>query len=256
MPNFLGSLRSGTGLGLAAASAGLSLPWSIGIGAFGAIPGLFEKDMEQVQAERRAQLQQEIGALYDRRLKRGTRLIGEQAAAASGIARTAAAARAMASGHASDAESYVATAEERALAAGANALRGFTEQTEEGRDRALEQIEFDWAGRPIQPGVSDTLATLGEGVSRFMQDRNYIKAIAGLSKNKSEVDTELNKVSETTRSVPKVSEQFIQEGGRSLGSVDDLELSDLPGLSVNNPSMLGPVAALRALRWRKGGSTF
>lgn len=176
MPSLSNAFRST----LSGAATGFGFgggPWgAIAGGAVGFVSSLFDKDPEEERRRRRAELLAEIAKARTARLERGTREINQGTTGAMSNAAAAAAKRAASLGR-SDVEAFLLPGQSAIAEAGSNALRGFQTETENYFDQAQLEAEFGFAGRPIEPGITDYLEELGVAGLQYKSAQDRVSAM-------------------------------------------------------------------------------
>jgi hypothetical protein len=183
--NWRSALSSGAGL---AAIGNTVFPGVGGIvgGALGAIGGLFSTSPEEERKRRKAELLARIAGLRQQRMEQITTDVKRVYGGAQAGARQAAASRAAAAGDMANVESYVVPAETNAgrqLSAASNEMM---HRANSQFDDMEAQIEYDYAGRPIEPTIGEDLMVVGDTVARMKQTNELIEAINASNKTTQE----------------------------------------------------------------------
>ena len=165
------------------AEAGTAIAPGIGtaIGAgIGGIASLFGSSAEDTRRQHYQDYLNMINNLRASTLSRGFTNIGGQIQKNMSAARQAATRRAAALGRKSDTEAFVAPVESRAQEAGGQALTNWWTNTEAGYDQAEANAALQFGHRDITPSVGETIGTLGGGIAKYLQNKDYISALQGL----------------------------------------------------------------------------
>lgn len=177
MPQLVNYLR-GAGAGAAIGSA-ISPGIGTAIGAgLGLVASFFDKDYdpEEERRRRRTELLAEIAKARTARLERGVKEIGQNTAGLMANVAADARRRAAAEGR-SDVEALILPGQSNVAEAGSNALRGFQTDTQNYFDQAQLEVEQGWAGRPIQPGITDYLEELGVAALQYKSAQDRVSAM-------------------------------------------------------------------------------
>lgn len=176
---------------------------SLGITGAGLIGKLFSKSPEDERQERRAELRRRINELrkstlaeHTKAIQAGVERINAATQAQAVSSRQAARRRATALGFSGEAESFILPAEGQVLERGSEARRGYETTAREigaGLNQQFDQAELgaelDFAGRPIEPGLTDYLLEIGGAGFQFGQaqrqadlQEEYFNELAGQGK--------------------------------------------------------------------------
>lgn len=174
MPGIVDAFR---GAASGAATGSLFGPWGTAIGgAVGLGLSFLGKSPEEERAERRAQLLQTIAKMRKQRLERGIQQINQGTAGAMANSAAMARRRAAAEGR-SDVESLILPGQSNIASAGSQALSDFQRDTESYFDQQELGVETGFAGRPIEPGLTDVLEELGVAALQYKGSQDRIQAM-------------------------------------------------------------------------------
>ncbi len=160
------------------AAAGTMIAPGIGT-VIGGIAGGLESLFNSPDAQRRkryAQLLSEIQQYRKQALQEGTGIINQQTSDQTAMARAAGARRAAASGRYGDATSFSAPEVGRIEDVGSQNLRRYTMDVNRQTGNAIMNAAGEYANRPIQPSLGDTLLAAGQAYSG-MQNANKMRDI-------------------------------------------------------------------------------
>jgi hypothetical protein len=186
----LGSTLSGAAKGAAIGSVVPVIGTALGA-AIGGLTGLFGsgESPEKQRQRRKRELLAQLAENRRKAIEDGTRLLTTRQRGVIEGERQAGARRALAMGHATDAEDIIQPTVQRIAAEGSRNLESFVTQTNANFDQQIAQIEADFAERPMQPSLSDTLMSLGADLTDSLMDQQFMdiqRARYGLPEKKSE----------------------------------------------------------------------
>ena len=183
MANF-GDFLSGAAGGAEAGLASGNPLIAAGSAIVGGISSLFGGNQQEKQMN---EYRDRIAKMRTQAIQTGALQIGGQTQRNMSAARQAAGRRAAAMGRTGDTEAMTAPIESRAQVAGGEAMNQYLQSTNSQYDKMLGQGELSYASRSTQPSTGQYIQTLGGGVAKYMQNKDYIKALKqyGISGNSS-----------------------------------------------------------------------
>lgn len=165
-------LTSGAGLASQAFMLSGGNPFiTAGAGVVGLLSGIFGDSEEDVRERRKNELLASIAESYSKRLVSGYREIARQGHADRATAERRARERMSAEGFApSQAETVFQPLEAAAGESQSKAVGQYTNAMNQWKANAEEQVQYDWAGRPIEPSLDQTLLSLGSAAVQMKQN--------------------------------------------------------------------------------------
>ena len=168
MPNWTDAFRGaagGAGLGLGLTATGIGAPLGIPMAAYGAaagfLGGLLSESPEAERQRRKAELLKNIGIYKQKSLTEGVAKINKFVTGQVKNAQQGGARRALSMGRQGEAEAFITPAVSNITERGANATENYVENTNRLYDQAALNAESDFAGRPIEPSLTDVVESLG-----------------------------------------------------------------------------------------------
>lgn len=170
--NFTNAFKGAAGAAGTGAAIGSFVPGGAAVGAgIGALTGLFAGGLEKSDEEvRRERFDAYVKRLNELRLE-GMKRINQMRTQRVSLAQQGAARRALSMGQSSEAESMMIPAVANIDSQSNDALGSFTSNM----DAQQLSAEADFANRPIESNISDTLLELGNAGLSYMQNMEYLK---------------------------------------------------------------------------------
>lgn len=165
MPDYGGAVRAGSTGALGGFAVGGPVGAVIG-GGLGVISGLLSDSPEQTRQKRMGELLGQIAALKTKTINEGMQRLGKQTAGTLANVRAAAIRRARAAGD-TNTEAYTNPVESNVADAGSRAGESFLNDTTRSFDQATLNAQMDFAGRPIEPNLSDYLTEIGGAATQY-----------------------------------------------------------------------------------------
>lgn len=167
---FLGGAAGGAEIGAIGGPVGAAVG-----GVAGAILSLFGKSDEQIEAQHKNELLKRIAEIRAQAIRTGLGQLSDVTTRQAANVRQAAAQRAASLGRTGEAESFIAPGEQATMAQGSAAARQYMTDINREYGGAELRAEQDYAGRPIQPNISDYLQTIGQSAMAYKQNQDLMK---------------------------------------------------------------------------------
>ncbi|MBU2060095.1 MAG: hypothetical protein KKB38_20485 [Gammaproteobacteria bacterium] len=155
-----GGAATGAAIGSMIPGVGTLIGGGIG-GAIGFISGLASDSPDVIRQRRKVELLKSIAGYRERSLKEGVAKINKFITGQVKNVQQGGAKRALSMGRQGEGEAFITSGVSNVLEQGSRATEGFLESTNRYYDQAELGVEQDWAGRPIEPSLTDVVEELG-----------------------------------------------------------------------------------------------
>lgn len=173
MPDLGSAFSSGVQGALAGSQFGsvLGIPGAAIGGGIGLLSGLFSDNPADLAKQRWENFKKSLQEMKTNTLTEGSRLIGNQTAAARASATAGGRRRAIASGRDTQAESFILPAVGQAETTGANALNNFTFDTNRQFDNAMIQANMGEMNLPLPAQPSEYFDVAANAVGTYGKNK-------------------------------------------------------------------------------------